>query len=263
MHHLILRNSEARKLLAVQITEQGSQQMESDDLKRLADQEISIFEYSGRSRGKFESGELGKKVFSDRLICLLGDDPRSSILARPSVDLMDDRGALSLDKSALRQLDVALYHLGYVDQLSCYELDIDRILAEEGPRHPHDALNRGIAQNIYWFGWVERYRQRGLPEPRDGSGSCKFASLFAKLVFGGKICGNPEHLYVKLGDTIIDFSEASEDVRGLDAPYTDIPEWLENEDLKKSLISCLPRVSLWYDRFLDQKEADFFKPEGL
>ncbi|GJD91610.1 hypothetical protein BHAOGJBA_5158 [Methylobacterium hispanicum] len=97
--------------------------------------------------------------------------------------------------------------------------------------------------------WRERAHENGLPEPADLSSACKFCALFAKALFGGSIDGHYEHLFNRVGGGILDLSEASADVGGMDAPYRTDLEFLASEDLHYSLQTCLPRVRAWVAAF--------------
>lgn len=97
--------------------------------------------------------------------------------------------------------------------------------------------------------WKERARERGLPEPKDLSNSCKFCTLFVKALHGGEIRGNYHHQFNVINGEIVDLSFDSEDVSKLDDPYEhDEIFWL-NPEHKESMKSCKPRVRQWVKEY--------------
>ncbi len=103
--------------------------------------------------------------------------------------------------------------------------------------------------------WQERAIERGGPNatlPDDLSSSCKFSSLFARAVFGGKLEGNFDHQFVRAKDgTIIDLNIDAADVKELgdQAHRHDILFW-GSRDHRDSVRSCVPRVKEWVAEFL-------------
>jgi hypothetical protein len=119
---------------------------------------------------------------------------------------------------------------------------------------PADDAHLALAARIAAEGWKERARERGRPEPEDTSGSCIFTSLFGLHLFGGRIEGNFRHQFLVLPDgRRWDPCEANADVRDILEKGGD--PWLHpgagfgNRDHLESMASCLPRVSLWVERF--------------
>lgn len=108
--------------------------------------------------------------------------------------------------------------------------------------------------------WKERAAERYSPEPTDLTSSCKFTSLFANKVFGGKIKGNWQHQFVQLPDgKIIDLNIEAEDVKrlGQQAHAHDESFWRKNPEHKESMISCVPRVNTWVKEFRSSLDEDF------
>lgn len=104
--------------------------------------------------------------------------------------------------------------------------------------------------------WKERARELGRPIPDDLSYSCKFTSMFASIVFGGKMQGNHDHQYVVLqnGD-ILDLNEDAADTKALgDRAYVHDPIFWNSPDHKASMKSCEPRVNDWVSGFVDELE---------
>ena len=98
--------------------------------------------------------------------------------------------------------------------------------------------------------WKERAVERGAPEPSDLSSSCKFSSMFVRLVFGGRIRGNYDHQYALIAGRIIDLNADAADVREMDTPYRDDAAFLGSPDHLDSMVSCLARVERWAEAFL-------------
>ena len=106
------------------------------------------------------------------------------------------------------------------------------------------------AKEVLMAGWKQRAAERGLPEPSDLAGACKFASLFAKIAFGGTIEGAYEHQYNVIHGKMFDLSEqAGHD--GIEHDYT----FFGNSEHLESLESCLPRVRGWIENLVDLLQA--------
>lgn len=97
--------------------------------------------------------------------------------------------------------------------------------------------------------WAARAHERGMDMPDDLSSSCKFCSLFMKVLYGGKIQGNYDHQYNVIDGNIVDLSENSMDVVAMDKPYRHDPVFFGNFEHIDSLESCLPRVTFWVEDF--------------
>lgn len=97
--------------------------------------------------------------------------------------------------------------------------------------------------------WKERAKELGGSEPTDLSNACKFASLFAQRLFGGRLQGNYDHQWLEVGGHIVDLTDAA----GVDLHADEIYEhdeafWL-NDEHRESLNSCRPRVNAWANEF--------------
>jgi hypothetical protein len=97
--------------------------------------------------------------------------------------------------------------------------------------------------------WKERAAERMEKEPVDLSRSCKFGSLFVKMVFGGHVEGHVDHQYNVVGGEIVDLSADAADVRRLALPYRHDPLFFGNEEHLESLASCFARVEGWAAEF--------------
>jgi hypothetical protein len=110
----------------------------------------------------------------------------------------------------------------------------------------------GKAKEFLKEKWAQRHtemQREGVPT--DLKGACKFASLFAQKVFGGKIYGNPEHQVVKTPQRMIDLT----DIFDPNTFYHD-KEWFGNPEHEESMQSCMPRVNQWYEEFRQKYPMD-------
>jgi hypothetical protein len=130
--------------------------------------------------------------------------------------------------------------------------------------------------------WVERFNERTIPgsvkvAPADLSSACKFTSMFAQAVFGGRLRGNEGHQYVQLNDgTTLDLNMDASDVQRMirvfakdgrtgwfnddenpgnghvyhGDPHQHDPKWFGNPDHIESMRSIVPRVNDWVKEFL-------------
>lgn len=99
--------------------------------------------------------------------------------------------------------------------------------------------------------WRERALERGEAAPTDLSGSCKFVSIFVKLIFGGSIEGNASHQFNRLcNGEILDLNRDAADVALLDRPYFHDTTFFGNPEHIESLGSCVPRSQRWAELFL-------------
>lgn len=97
--------------------------------------------------------------------------------------------------------------------------------------------------------WAERNAERLISSP-DRSGSCKFAALLARELFGGRLAGNGNHVFVMRKGAILDLNLTQGDVASLgDVAHHQDPLALFNIDYRESMASCLPRVKRWIRRF--------------
>jgi len=133
--------------------------------------------------------------------------------------------------------------------------------------------NLRLAKDFVFEKWKERSKERGDFAPDDLSGSCKFTSMFAQKVFGGKLAGNEKHQYVILNGQIIDLNIDANDVVRFQNEYDadgfigykenkyGWSEWhgpphehdeifFNNRDHRESMKSCRPRVNQWVQEFI-------------
>jgi len=98
--------------------------------------------------------------------------------------------------------------------------------------------------------WCERAVERREPTPFDLSTSCKYGSLFMRLVYGGAIEGNYQHQYNVIDGRIVDLSHGAADVFAMRRPYAHEPELFGIESHMRSMASLTPRVESWVEEFL-------------
>ena len=118
--------------------------------------------------------------------------------------------------------------------------------------------------------WTERSKQRhdswgdaqdrAWQPPSTLEGACKFTSLFALKLFGGRIRGNEHHQYLELpnGKIIDPVPVPDHD----DPQHHDDEFWL-NPEHKQSLESCLPRVKGWVNEFMSMNQQQTTEEETI
>jgi hypothetical protein len=111
-----------------------------------------------------------------------------------------------------------------------------------------------LAKDFVFRKWLERATEMGLQEPEDLSGSCKFTSMFAQKVFGGRIRGNYHHQFVELENgEILDLNMDARDVKSLgELAYYHDRRFFGNPDHRESLKSCMFRVQTWVTEFITE-----------
>jgi hypothetical protein len=113
----------------------------------------------------------------------------------------------------------------------------------------HNMIRANIALD---FMWEERCAERGINYTGDRSGSCKFAALLARSLFGGRLVGNQEHVFTVSGCDIIDLNIVQKDVIDLNhLAHVRFDQELTHKDYREALFSCLPRVHKWEQWVLD------------
>jgi hypothetical protein len=114
------------------------------------------------------------------------------------------------------------------------------------------------ARNFVYEKWCERSEERFEPRrPTDLTNSCKFSSMFAREIFGGKLRGNQAHQFVELADgSILDLNKDARDVKelGNHAYHHDDEFYWGNPEHQDALKSCRPRVAKWVKEFLGAKK---------
>jgi len=122
------------------------------------------------------------------------------------------------------------------------------IKKEYPAKYPLNASTLRLANEIMDELWNERNAERGL-QSEDRSGSCKFASLLARVLFGGTLAGNQQHVFVRRRGKRLDLNEAQQDVLKLGEKAYEEDGSIGGRDYRCSLGSCLPRVNRWLEEF--------------
>ena len=115
---------------------------------------------------------------------------------------------------------------------------------------PATPENISDAKSFVFEKWKERAKERGREEPSDLTDACKFASMFARQIFGGKLQGNHDHQYVVKDGQRIDLTDAA----GITSdPYKHDKKFWGNREHKESLESNMPRVNKWIQEFTEAR----------
>lgn len=123
-------------------------------------------------------------------------------------------------------------------------------LIELPSKYPINQYSLILANEAITGLWNERRMERNTPLIKDRSGSCKFAALLARALFGGRIAGNSDHVFVIRNNQILDLNHEQNDVLTLgEYAYVDSPETISHPDYIESLNSCIPRVNRWIHWF--------------
>lgn len=126
---------------------------------------------------------------------------------------------------------------------------------------PTNEQTMSLAREVTARLWNERCEERGAPVTDDRSGSCKFAALIARELFGGRLAGNDEHVFVILAGQIVDLNRDQADVKDLGSEaYIDDPLCLRYPDYRDALGSCVPRAAKWAKIALEQMLPEHHKP---
>lgn len=116
-------------------------------------------------------------------------------------------------------------------------------------RYPLNPQTLRMANRIMDELWTERNGEWGK-RTADRSGSCKFAALLARELFGGKLAGNQRHVFVVRAGKVLDLNSTQEDVKALGSlAHMRHSSDLLHRDYRESLASCLPRVQRWIQVF--------------
>lgn len=128
--------------------------------------------------------------------------------------------------------------------------DIKSIYPAKIEYNPRNILVANEALNALW---EERQRQRDVVHNGSRAGSCKFASLLARSLFGGRLAGNANHVFVVKDGNIIDLNEQQSDVVLLGAKaHIQFNSVLYHVDYREALTSCLPRLEKYEAWILEQ-----------
>lgn len=118
------------------------------------------------------------------------------------------------------------------------------------------SANLVVAAQVIQELWNERQKEKFIRPTTTREGSCKFAALLARELFGGILAGNDDHVFLKHGDIIVDLNQDQPDVKELSAlAHIDIPMVLSHEDYREALGSCVERVGRWVPVAIQRIEA--------
>jgi hypothetical protein len=128
--------------------------------------------------------------------------------------------------------------------------DLKSIYPAKIPYTPRNIL---VANEALDALWEERQKQRDVVPNGSRSGSCKFASLLARSLFGGRLAGNANHVFVVNDGKIIDLNEHQSDVVLLgQKAHIQFNSVLYHIDYREALSSCLPRLEKYESWILEQ-----------
>lgn len=100
--------------------------------------------------------------------------------------------------------------------------------------------------------WQDRAAEYGRAPVSTLQNACKFSSLFAWMVFGGRLEGNADHQWVRLaGGQLLDLSDyAGYRFYPSGVAYGPDPAFWLNPEHRRSLDACAERVNAWVATFI-------------
>ena len=98
--------------------------------------------------------------------------------------------------------------------------------------------------------WKERAAELERPEPKDLTDACKFASMFAQQIFGGRLRGNHDHQWLEIDGNIVDLTDAAGVERWPEDIHEHDDDFWGNEEHQENMATCIPRVNRWVQEFL-------------
>jgi hypothetical protein len=111
---------------------------------------------------------------------------------------------------------------------------------------PHTPEWTDKAKSFVHEKWKERAAEMGRPEPQHLGGACKFASMFAQHIFGGRLEGNKDHQFnVTPEGKRLDLTAGSPGSEN----YKHDKRFFGNGEHKQSMEFCKPRVQQWVSEF--------------
>ena len=142
---------------------------------------------------------------------------------------------------------------------------------------PAIPANIRAAQEFAFRKWCERAAENGREPPMDLTSACKFSSMFAVAVFGGKIKGNFFHQWAELSDgQRVDLNDKAADTLmmqqglipddvaayaesfGMKLPknlYAHDASHMRHPDTRDSASSIRPRIERWRKEFMEAMGA--------
>lgn len=129
------------------------------------------------------------------------------------------------------------------------------------PSLPATTENIDAAREWMLSMWRKRAENLGRAVPKDLRGSCKFSSIFAQKVFGGKMEGNKLHQFNRLPDgSLLDLNEFASDVAEMNSPHVHDPRFWGNREHVESMSSCRPAAEEWAKNFLKRMKTARLNP---
>lgn len=117
--------------------------------------------------------------------------------------------------------------------------------------------NLTIAREAIQRLWNERQEERGHSTSEDRSGSCKFAALVCRDLFGGRLAGNYDHMFVRVGSRVIDLNDDQQDAITLGKhAHLHVRSAIEHPDYRESLGYCQARAKRWVAWVMQHPEIE-------
>jgi hypothetical protein len=127
----------------------------------------------------------------------------------------------------------------------------------------YTSANLEIAREAMTRLWNERMAERGLGPSDDRSGSCKFAALLSRSLFGGKLAGNYEHIFTINNGQVIDLNDDQLDVMFLgEMAHIQNSFDIEHPDYRESLGYCQARAKRWADWVVSHPRIELIAPSN-
>lgn len=143
-------------------------------------------------------------------------------------------------------------------------LPIKNIMKTYPRRYEANERNLQLANEVLDKLWREKNLERGVTTS-DRSGSCKFAALFAREIFGGHLAGNQHHIFTVYDGEIFDLNHLQQDARELGGRAHIQDHAIFKTEYRESLASCVPRVARWVKVFenryseMDSMDTQFYE----
>ncbi len=167
----------------------------------------------------------------------------------PSVGDMAAFAAMVRD----RLTEHVVAHVPNENMADASEITSGWLQRESAGKYPVTPAAIAAAKRVVVDGWRARAAAAGKEQPADLDGACKFASLFCKLAFGGRIEGSWEHQYNVVDGNRLDLTELTKYAAvGHDKTF------FGNREHVNSMRACLPRALEWVaalDAVLEQNRG--------
>lgn len=125
-------------------------------------------------------------------------------------------------------------------------LSVIDVTSFKPPKAELSSQSLAIAANALQQLWDEHQKSRFIKPDGSRVRSSLFGALLAREIFGGTLAGNGDHIFVLLGDIIVDLNQAQPDVKALDAlAHINIPGVIAQESFREKLGLHLPKAQTW------------------